>query len=226
LKTDSIGLVKKFFDNTAQTYDKIVNLTTFGKDKYWKKEIIRKIPKCSSILDLACGTGILTFKIAEKFPDTKITGIDVTKSYLDVAKTKLKPFHKISFLLYDAEKLGLVTKFDCITSSYLPKYCTANILIGKCIEHLEPGGKIIIHDFTYPTNIVIRKLWDFYFAVLIALGKFMPNWKDVFENLPKLIKSTRWFEEYKETMEKHGLQVEFQLLTMGTSAILAGVNKI
>jgi len=37
-------------------------------------------------LDLACGTGILTREIAEKFPNAKIVGIDITKSYLDVAK--------------------------------------------------------------------------------------------------------------------------------------------
>jgi len=67
-------LVPQFFDKTAYTYDKVVNLTTFGKDKYWKKEILKKIPNCNSILDLACGTGILTFQIAEKFPDSKIVG--------------------------------------------------------------------------------------------------------------------------------------------------------
>jgi len=226
LKTDSINIVKKFFDNTAQTYDKIVNLTTFGRDKYWKKEIIRKIPKCSSILDLACGTGILTFKIAERFPDTKITGIDVTKSYLDVAKTKLKPFHKISFLLYDAEKLGLGKKFGCITSSYIPKYCVPSILIERCLIHLDEGGKIILHDFTYPQNIVARISWNLYFVILKIAGFVVPNWKNVFENLPKLIRTSNWVEEYKNTMEGKGLQVEVQYLTLGSSAIVAGTKKI
>ena len=226
MKTDSINIVKKFFDNTAQTYDKIVNLTTFGRDKYWKKEIIRKIPKCSSILDLACGTGILTFKIAERFPDTKITGIDVTKSYLDVAKTKLKPFHKISFLLYDAEKLGLGKKFGCITSSYIPKYCVPSILIERCLIHLDEGGKIILHDFTYPQNIVARISWNLYFVILKIAGFVVPNWKNVFENLPKLIRTSNWVEEYKNTMEGKGLQVEVQYLTLGSSAIVAGTKKI
>jgi len=226
LKTDSIDLVKKFFDNTAQTYDKIVNLTTFGRDKYWKKEIIRKIPKCSSILDLACGTGILTFKIAEKFPNTKITGIDVTKSYLDVAKAKLKPFHEISFLLYDAEKLGLGKKFGCITSSYIPKYCVPSILIEKCLNHLDEGGKIILHDFTYPQNTVTKISWNLYFVILKIAGFFVANWKNVFENLPKLIRTSNWVDEYKNIMEGEGLQVEVEYLTLGSSAIVTGTKKI
>ena len=219
-------LVPKFFENTAYSYDKIVNLTTFGKDKYWKKEIIIKIPNCESILDLACGTGILTFQIAKKLPEAKILGVDITKSYLEVAKTKLEPRHKISFLCEDAEKLDLDQKFDCITSSYIPKYCKAEVLIKTCLKHLNPGGKIILHDFAYPKNRIIRSLWNLYFIVLRLAGYLVPNWKDVFEDLPKLIKETRWIDDYANTMKKNGLEVDIQSLTAYTSCILIGIKKI
>src|SRR5574340_445144 len=141
-------LAKKFFENTAGSYEKVVNMTTFGRDSYWKREIIMNSPECSSILDLACGTGILTFKIAEKFPNAKIIGVDIAEGYLDIARKKLKPAHKILFLHRDAEKIILDTNFDCITSSYIPKYCVPSILIEKCLDHLNPNGKIILHDFT------------------------------------------------------------------------------
>ena len=110
-------LVPRFFEKTAQTYDIVVNLTTFGKDKYWKKEMLKKISPCHSILDLACGTGILTFQIAEKFSDVAIVGVDVIESYLTIARKKLKSSHHVTFLHEDAEKLDLESKFDCITSS-------------------------------------------------------------------------------------------------------------
>jgi len=227
LTTESFkALVKQFFENTAESYEKIVNLTTFGKDTYWKKEIIKKIPKCNSILDLGCGTGILTFKIAEKFLDAKIVGVDVTESYLNVARKKLKPSDKILFLLQDAEKLQLDTKFDCITSSYIPKYCVPDILIEKCLNHLNPEGKIILHDFTYPQNMIIRVLWNLYFFVLKIAGYMTPNWKDVFENLPQIIKSSNWVDDYKNTMKRNQLQVEVQYLTLDSSAILTGTKKI
>jgi demethylmenaquinone methyltransferase / 2-methoxy-6-polyprenyl-1,4-benzoquinol methylase len=220
------ALVKQFFENTAVSYEKIVSLTTFGRDSYWKREIIKKIPKCGSILDLACGTGILTFKIAEKFPDAKITGVDITESFLNVAREKLKSNHKISFILEDAEKIDLTTKFDCITSSYIPKYCIPNILIEKCLNHLNPGGKIILHDFTYPQNAVIRGLWSLYFIILKIFGRLIPNWKDVFENLPKLVKLNNWVDDYGNIMKRNGLQVEIQFLTLRSSAILTGTKKI
>ncbi|TBR09682.1 MAG: methyltransferase domain-containing protein [Candidatus Nitrosotenuis sp.] len=227
MKTESPkDLVPKFFDETSQTYDRIVNTTTFGKDKYWKKEIIKKIPSCKTILDLACGTGILTFQIAEKFPESQITGVDITESYLNVALRKMLPHHKISFLKQDAESLALEQKFDCIVSSYIPKYCNPKDLIMKCMNHLKPNGVIILHDFTYPKNRIVRMLWDVYFVVLNVLGYFMPKWRSVFADLPKLIRSTRWLEDYEEIMKSCGLKTKRQSLTWNCSAILTGIKKI
>ncbi len=217
-------LVPIFFNKTALSYDKIVNRITFGKDKDWKKEILKKIPQSESILDLACGTGILTRQISEKFPSAKIVGVDMTESYLEIAKKKLALHQNISFVKQDAEKLNLNYKFECITSSYLPKYCKPEILINSCLYHLKPGGKIILHDFTYPKNKTVRKLWNLYFVVLKILGFFTPSWKGVFIKLPKLIRSTKWLEEYENVMKKHGLKVECQTLTSKTSAILTGSN--
>ena len=219
-------LVPKFFDETAQSYDRIVNATTFGKDKYWKREILKKIPKCDAILDLACGTGILTFQIAELFPESQITGVDITESYLNVAKKKARPHHRISFLKQDAENLDIAQKFDCIVSSYIPKYCNPQVLTAACVDHLKPGGVLILHDFTYPVNNAVRMLWNAYFVILNGLGCFMPEWKKVFSDLPKLIRATTWLDDYEEAMTACGLKTRRQPLTWNSSAILTGVKKV
>ena len=150
------NLVPKFFDETGTTYDDVVSYGTLGKDKYWKRKMLEQISDGSSFLDLACGTGILTREIAKKFSNSKIVGIDITKSYLDVAKENSSHFDNISFTLDDAEEFKLDSRFDCITASYLPKYCDPEILVKNCITHLKPGGKIIFHDFTHPKNLVVR----------------------------------------------------------------------
>ncbi len=219
-------LAKQFFGNNANSYEKVVRLTTFGRDAYWKGEIIKRISKCNSVLDLACGTGILTFKIAEKFPDATITGIDLSEEYLKLAKNKTASSDKISFLQYDAEDLNLDCTFGCITSSYIPKYCNPQILVERCVHYLDSGGKIILHDFTYPKNKVVRLLWKFYFVILGMMGFFVPSWKNTFRLLPKLIRSSNWVEQYKNIMERKGLSVEVKYLTMGCSAILACTKKV
>ena len=219
------NLVPKFFNDTALSYDKIVNRTTFGKDKYWKKEILKKIPQSESILDLACGTGILTEQIAKKFPNAKIVGVDITKNYLEVAKRKLSRYPNVSFVNQDAEKLNLNYKFDCITSSYIPKYCNPEILIKSCLAHLKLNGKIIFHDFIYPKNKLLKRIWNLYFNVLNGFSQLIPDWRDVFEELPNLIRTTKWLNDYDDVLKNLGLTTQKQYLTWNTSAILVCDNR-
>ena len=115
------------------------------------------LPEVDSYLDLACGTGILTRMIAKKFPDSKITGLDNSGSYLDVAKKNSAAYENIAYVKCDAEKFSSSQKFGCIVSSYIPKYCDAEILADVCKNHLLPDGKIILHDFVYPDNVLVRK---------------------------------------------------------------------
>ena len=218
------NLVPKFFDETGTTYDGVVSYGTLGKDRYWKIKILEQISDGSSFLDLACGTGILTREIAEKFPSAKIVGIDITKSYLNVAKQNSNSFDNISFILDDAEEFKLDLKFDYITASYLPKYCDPEILVKNCITHLKPGGKIIFHDFTYPKNLAVRGLWNFFLTFLRLMGCFIPSWKDALIGLPKLIRSTKWLHNYSDVMKKSGLKVSSQYLTYGAAAILTGTK--
>lgn len=224
VKKSAKNLVPIFFNNTANSYDRIVNWTTFGRDSFWKHKILEQLSTEKTVLDLACGTGILTKQIAEKLPHAEITGVDITKNYLEKAKEKLISFKKISFVNQDAEKLNLGKKFDCITASYLPKYCISDVLVKNCIDHLNEGGKIILHDFTYPKNKFIQKLWNFYFKVLFLTGFFIPNWKQVFVDLPNLIRTTNWVREYEETMKNYGLKTYTQNLTWGSSTIIVGTK--
>ena len=220
------NLVLKFFNETYSSYDKVVSICTFGKDKYWKNKILGFIENGISFLDLACGTGILTRKIAEKFPNNSVIGIDITKGYLEQAKKNSLSYKNISYLHQDAERLDLSKKFDCISASYLPKYCEPGILVRRCIEHLKPNGKIIFHDFTYPKNKFIKALWKSYFVILSLGGFFIPSWKEAFVNLPKLIKSSKWLETYENEMKQNGFDVIRIYLTWNSSAILVATRTL
>ena len=224
VKKSPKDLIPIFFNNTSNSYDIIVKWTTFGKDGFWKHKILEQLSNEKIVLDLACGTGILTRQIAEKLPHAEITGVDITKNYLEKAKEKLISNQNISFVNQDAEKLNLGKKFDCITASYLPKYCASDVLVKNCLEHLNVGGKIILHDFTYPKNRLIQKMWNFYFKLLFLAGFFIPNWKQVFVDLPNLIRTTNWVKEYEETMKKYGLKTYTQDFTCGSSTIIVGTK--
>ncbi|MGQ0605931.1 MAG: class I SAM-dependent methyltransferase [Candidatus Nitrosotenuis sp.] len=218
------SLLPKFFNDTAKTYDRIVKYTTFGKDSFWKSQIIKQIPNTSDILELACGTGILTLQITQKFPNSRIVGVDITKSYLDIAEKKLGSSKNISFVYQDAETLELEQKFDCIVSSYIPKYCDPKTLIPNCIRHLKSGGKIILHDFTFPQNRFTGFFWNLHFMVLGVIGNFIPEWKQAFTKLPSLIQSSTWTNDYKKELQKNGFDVTIKYFTWNCCAIMSGIK--
>ncbi|MFL6492335.1 MAG: hypothetical protein ACJ70O_04465, partial [Nitrososphaera sp.] len=67
----------RFFTPTnADSYDLVLRLATFGQDIAWKYEIIRAASHRSRILELACGTGILSSMLVER--GKSVTGIDLT----------------------------------------------------------------------------------------------------------------------------------------------------
>lgn len=216
------NLVPKFFGKTAATYEQIAFWTTFGKDRLWKNEIIKQITCGDSILDLGCGTGILTRMIADKFPHSRITGVDVSASYLELAKRNSSQYKSIKYIHQDAEHLSLDEKFDCIVSSYIPKYCDAKNLVGLCIKHLKQQGRIVLHDFTYPKNKAVSSLWQSYFVLLRGVGVFIPSWHDAFVGLPKLIRSSTWLSDYGREMRDNGLVVREQSFTWNTAAMIVG----
>lgn len=219
-------LVHHFFSGTGASYNQIVSLCTFGFDALWKHKIVSKIPKESiRILDQACGTGILTFKIAHKYPEAWVTGVDITVEYLEIAKSKAKRIgvSNVELILGKAEDVILHGAIDCITSSYLAKYADLGVLVANARTMLREGGRLIIHDFTYPANKAFARVWEFYFKILQAIGRqFYQEWKTVFYELPGLIRETRWIDQLITTLKAERFaNITVEYFTLGTSAIVS-----
>src|SRR5215831_6126010 len=86
-----LALVEKFFAGTAGSYDFIVDATTLGADRRWKRRIVESVPAgATRILDLASGTGILTFELARSFPAARIVGVELRDEYLQIARRRAR----------------------------------------------------------------------------------------------------------------------------------------
>lgn len=217
--------VHRFFSGTGPSYDRIVNIFTFGFDIWWKQKILESIPSDSAqIIDHACGTGILTFKIAKRFPSARVVGIELREEYLDIAKQKSKALslNNVEFMLGRAEDILLDGCFDCITSSYLAKYAQFEALIENSREMLRNEGVFIMHDFTYPSGRAFARLWEFYFRLLQTLGsRKYPQWKTVFFELPLLLRETQWVTRLLRSLKENAFSdITSRYLTFGTSNIV------
>ena len=224
-RESSTNRVRRFFSGTGTTYDRIVNRCTLEFDRLWKQKILRAIPKGSSrILDQACGTGILTLKIARRFPQARIVGVDLTEEYLRVARKKAEALglNHLEFISGRAEEVRPDLIFDCITSSYLAKYADIERLVDNLRLLLRDGGILIMHDFTYPADPVFARIWEFYFKLLQTIGTWKyPQWKTVFDELPGFLRETQWTRDLVLSLQKNGFSgITLTSLTWGTSAIV------
>ncbi|MFQ5752749.1 MAG: class I SAM-dependent methyltransferase [bacterium] len=218
-------IVRRFFTGTAPTYDLIVNLFTYGADRYWKKIMLSKTPAAKKILDLACGTGIFTFKLAVKFPASKIVGVDMMEEYIAIAQNKLKNQKRrnVHLICARAEQVRLREIFDCITSSYIPKYVSADKLLGNITPYLSKGGKLILHDFAYPTNVLFQSIWKLHMRLMKMIGApIFPEWKTIFYELAALVQNTTWISEYTAALPRYGFKnIAVHRFTAGSAAIVS-----
>lgn len=171
------------------------------------------------ILDLACGTGILSTYIRNVSTESRIVGCDLTFEYLKLAKCRqsylLLTNSLAEFLPYKNDS------FDVIISSYLAKYTELSVMVREHWRVLKKGGIVIIHDFTYPDTKMMKFLWHTYFQILNQLGRAITSWKYVFSNLDKLIEVNPWVYKLEKELGEIGFRsISKRYYTCGTAAIV------
>jgi ubiquinone/menaquinone biosynthesis C-methylase UbiE len=162
------------YDARAASYD---DKTTFHKHLASEYVEYAKPQTGESLLDLACGTGLVTFLFAPILQSTssqqkpKVVGVDISPGMLSVARSKLLEKKnegvEIEFVEHDitsldeAEILGRMEgSFDIIT------ICSALVLLkdpGKAIKHwskwLKRGGRMIV-DIPFTHSMLSLKIFD------------------------------------------------------------------
>jgi demethylmenaquinone methyltransferase/2-methoxy-6-polyprenyl-1,4-benzoquinol methylase len=217
-------LVRRFFGGTGASYDRVVRIGTLGVDALWKRRILAKIGSPFRLLDLACGTGILTLEIARRHPACEVTGVDITEGYLEVARKKKEgmALRNVRFVRGWAEEFSSKERFDCITSSYLAKYADLPRLVRRGTEMLNPGGLLLFHDFTYPKNRLLAWGWEVHLKLLQRIGSpRFPTWREVFYQLPDLVRRTKWVDELADEMRRNRLvEIRVETLTLQGAALV------
>ena len=87
-KAKYVGII---FTDVEREYDALLHLMTLGLDWTWRKRMMSKIRfnQKMRILDLACGTGLVTFALSRSIgPQGLVVGLDPSKSMLKPAIRK------------------------------------------------------------------------------------------------------------------------------------------
>ena len=93
------------------------------------------------VLDLASGTGIVTFRIAERWPACEVLGVELQPEYLEIARRRAEERGlpgRVRFVCAKAEEAPLERgAYDHVVSSYLPKYADLAALMPRLFDALE-----------------------------------------------------------------------------------------
>ena len=223
--TERVARIRSIFGGTAPFYDEIVDEATRGEDRLWKERMLSKLGRPRRVLDLACGTGILLFMIRDRFPATRVVGLDISEEYLDRARARARDRRDdgVEFVIGAAEELDVPETFDAVTSCYLPKYASLSLLVSRLGRKLERGARLVMQDFDYPERPDVRAVWEARFESLRHWARASrPEAERMMTLLPGIIREARWSRDLPELLVREGFSdVTLERLSFGTSSIVS-----
>lgn len=219
----------RLLQGTASEYDLIVDESTMGLDLSWKRWMLDRMVEPNNVLDLACGTGILTFMIKNQHPEAVVTGVDLQADYLDVARVRASELdceESVRFVHSTVEDFdGESATFDHIISSYLPKYADLPVLVENLKTWSATGARVLLHDFTHPDDPEVeRVVRRHYERWLTRASARRPNWIPCFEELFDVVRTSTWDTDLKQLLETAGFQdVALTSLDYGCAAVVTAI---
>lgn len=167
-------LVYGVFQNISEGYDSANRRISLGLQDSWKKMLIDRIAKNTSygenVLDVCCGTGDVTWKIASRRHDLKVTGFDFSPAMLDVARRK-RSRRNIRFVQGNAMKLPYPdNSFGAACISFgLRNTADYRRVLSEMKRVVKPGGFIYCLDSFVPDNRFVQPFYRFYFRCIMPM---------------------------------------------------------
>ena len=190
--------VKDIFSSIAKKYERFNAVSSFGAYKVWLAGMMKQAPigPDDDVLDIAGGTGDVTFSVARAKHPTHIQCTDLVPEMLDVAR-----MHRdegaaegvpVDFDVVDAQDIPYAdASYDAVTMAYgirnMPDRPQA---LAEMFRVLKPGGALVCLEFSTPPNRVWRALYTFYLKHLIPFwGGLITGDRDGFVYLARSIRA-------------------------------------
>ena len=122
-----------------------------------------------AVLDVGCGTGEITARLAETYPEATFTGIDLEEPHLARARARCAPFgDRTKFEVADAQALPYGDgAFDYVVCRHvLQAVADAARAIAEILRVLKPGGRmhLLCEDYgmlwCHPTALGSDGMWQ------------------------------------------------------------------
>ena len=218
--------IGQLFDRIAGTYDGLNHGLSLNIDKRWRRKTVQQMMPAQHVLDVAIGTADLTIEMLRRGKAQRVTGLDLSKQMMEVGRRKVERLRvtgKVEFVYGNAQHMPFDNaSFDAVTCAYgCRNFQNLDEGLQEMYRVLKPGGQVIILEFSYPSNALVRALYDIYFThVLPLVGRIVSRDKTAYTYLNKSVKSFCWGEAFAQHMRQAGFtDTRFIPLTFGITTI-------
>jgi demethylmenaquinone methyltransferase / 2-methoxy-6-polyprenyl-1,4-benzoquinol methylase len=228
--------IRQMFSSIAHRYDFLNHVLSFNIDKAWRRRAVRIISnelshQRSLCLDLCCGTGDLCLEMSRLGP-ARIVASDFSHPMLRLNRVKTQQLAVGPRLeITEADALNLPfrdSSFNALGIAFgLRNLENPMRGLSEMLRVLKPGGKIVVLEFSKPTNACFDRLFQFYFFnVLPKIGRFFSKHDQAYSYLPASVSQFPTQRELCQIMAHCGFEnVSYVNLSGGIAALHYGQKR-
>lgn len=221
--------VRRMFGRIAPRYDLLNRLITFGLDRRWRVELVRRLDLSSApcVLDLGAGTGDLAFEVLKRRPAARLLALDFTPEMMRIGQRR-PGGERVLWVVADAARLPLPGRaVDGAVSGFLLRNVPEiDRVLSEERRVLRPGGCVASLDTTPPPRSWLRPFISFHLHTVIPLlGRILAGDSEAYTYLPQSTERFVDADSLAERMTAAGFrQVGFARRMLGTVALHWGTR--
>ena len=183
----------------------------------------------TKLLDVAGGTGDVSFRYLKRAPGAHATVLDMTESMLVEGRQRAEAdrmAEHLDWVVGDAMALPFPTNsFDVYTISFGIRNVTrVQDALNEAYRVLRPGGRLMVLEFSQLPNDLMQKAYDLYsFNVIPVMGQIIAGDRDSYQYLVESIRKFPDQETFLGMIRQAGFQqAKYRNLSMGIAALHSG----
>lgn len=230
-EADKAGRVQGVFSSVASKYDVMNDVMSVGIHRIWKEAMMDWLAPHSGqkLLDVAGGTGDISFKFLKRAGSGHATVLDITESMLIEGRQRAeadKMSDSLDWVVGDAMALPFEDNtFDVYTISFGIRNVTRpQEALNEAFRVLRPGGRLMVLEFSHLPNPGLQKAYDLYsFNVIPRMGKLIANDYDSYQYLVESIRNFPDQDTFLEMVRTAGFEnAKYRNLSLGIAALHSG----
>lgn len=230
-EADKAGMVHGVFTRVASRYDVMNDAMSLGIHRLWKDAMMDWLaPRPGQkLLDVAGGTGDISFRFLKRAPGAHATVLDMTASMLVEGRQRADAASmsdRLDWIVGDAMALPFADNtFDVYTISFGIRNVTRiEDALREAYRVLRPGGRLMVLEFSQMTDAGLQWLYDRYsFNLIPVMGQVIANDRDSYQYLVESIRKFPDQETFAGMIRRAGFgQVKYRNLSLGIAALHSG----